>query len=400
EWWIKFRHPSDILKNHASILYCEVAFYVLAFLTLVHALRHGGRYKWLWLAALLHGLTVECVSYFLPDIDNFWHAQTMVILLGQRLPLHIILLYPVFIYTTSIAVSLMKLRWWAEPFAVGLAVVLLDVPYDIMGIKLLWWTWHDDDPNIFDRHYQVPWTSYYFHATFASAFAIIFHGVRGLLCSKVGKFQSAGFFSELVCAMITGLFAMPLGVLQFVPIYHPLHDSLKIHTEVCVLLLLVTYAVIVWLSDRVPYLNARNSANPSNIFEITSIVIIHYVFYIYLVVTERPETIKAVGYHQGVGTCQETVNVQTPFGQVLSKRKNLCIGDYKEDVFDFNCMKDKPKNGVEWYTICGTEYPNHIEYIIVVTAFCLLGLAFYFQALFRSGNLAPSKSARTKHHRD
>ena len=54
------------------------------------AMRSGGRYKWLWLATILHGLTVECVSYFLPDIDNFWHAQSMVMLLGQRLPLHII----------------------------------------------------------------------------------------------------------------------------------------------------------------------------------------------------------------------------------------------------------------------------------------------------------------------
>ena len=34
---------------------------------------------------------MECVSYFVPDIDNFWHAQSMVMLIGQRLPLHIIL---------------------------------------------------------------------------------------------------------------------------------------------------------------------------------------------------------------------------------------------------------------------------------------------------------------------
>ena len=26
--------------------------------------------------------------------------------------------------------------------------MLVDVPYDIMGIKLLWWTWHDTDTNM------------------------------------------------------------------------------------------------------------------------------------------------------------------------------------------------------------------------------------------------------------
>lgn len=56
------------------------------------ALRNGGRYKWLWLTCILQGLTTEMVSYFLPDIDNFWHAQGMVMFAGQRLPLYIMVL--------------------------------------------------------------------------------------------------------------------------------------------------------------------------------------------------------------------------------------------------------------------------------------------------------------------
>ena len=60
-------------------------------LSLFIALQHRGRYCWLWVAALLHGLVTESVSYFLPDIDNFWHAQSMMMLMKQRLPLHIML---------------------------------------------------------------------------------------------------------------------------------------------------------------------------------------------------------------------------------------------------------------------------------------------------------------------
>lgn len=67
---------------------------------------------------------------------------------------------PCFHYTTNVAVYRMKLPRWSEPFAVGLADCLLDVPLDILGIKYLWWTWHDTDPNIFDRSFHVPITRY------------------------------------------------------------------------------------------------------------------------------------------------------------------------------------------------------------------------------------------------
>lgn len=77
-------------------------------------------------------------------------------------------------------------------FSVGISVVLIDLPYDIMGIKLLWWTWHDTDPNIYDRHYWVPWTSYYFHSTFSSGMTFVFYGVHKLLAKNEDKLQSAG----------------------------------------------------------------------------------------------------------------------------------------------------------------------------------------------------------------
>ena len=49
----------------------------------------GGRWKYMWLGTIVHGVTTELVSFFAPDIDNYWHSQTSIILLGRRLPLHI-----------------------------------------------------------------------------------------------------------------------------------------------------------------------------------------------------------------------------------------------------------------------------------------------------------------------
>ena len=56
------------------------------------ARRVGGRFKYLWLATLFHGLVVECVCFVLPDIDNYWHSQTTIVLLARRLPIHIMML--------------------------------------------------------------------------------------------------------------------------------------------------------------------------------------------------------------------------------------------------------------------------------------------------------------------
>ena len=76
--------------------------------------------------------------------------------------------------------------------SVGLSAVMLDLPYDILGVKNLFWTWHDTDPNIYDRHYWVPWTSYYFHITFSAGFTAVFHGSHKLLDWEKSTYQYAG----------------------------------------------------------------------------------------------------------------------------------------------------------------------------------------------------------------
>lgn len=63
---------------------------------------------------------------------------------------------PVFYYHSSWAMSKMKLKsQFAEFMAVGLMTVLIDMPYDIIGIKYVHWTWHDTDPNICKQSIRV-----------------------------------------------------------------------------------------------------------------------------------------------------------------------------------------------------------------------------------------------------
>lgn len=100
---------------------------------------------------------------------------------------------PAFIYQAAYAVSKLNLPKYAEPLAVGLVTVLIDIPYDIVAVKFVHWTWHDTDPNIFDRHYWVPWNSYYFHATFAASLFFFFGATRRWFAPKVAQWESAGY---------------------------------------------------------------------------------------------------------------------------------------------------------------------------------------------------------------
>ncbi|KAG1686835.1 hypothetical protein GQR58_008558 [Nymphon striatum] len=394
DWFVSFRDPNDIWKNHPSYLVAEVVIYICTFLTIIHALKTGGRFIFLWLAIMFHGITVETVSYNLPDIDNFWHGQSMIMFLGKRLPLHVMCLYPLFIYPASVAVGRMKLKSWAEPFAVGLCVVLIDLPIDIIGIKQLWWTWHDTDPNIFDRMYWVPWTSYYFHAAFASSLTFLLRGFRYILTGDGGRNHYGGFFRELLCSIFTGLLSMAFGILQFIPIYHPLHDIFKVPTQICVLLLLSFFFLIVWSSDRNPVANSRET-KPTGCgckFDLLlTMIAISNVSMFTVAAIFNPAEIKAIGLHEKIGPCNETTPVITPIGLVLSKRSFLCTSDYDEGYYDFRCVPSgkPPSDGEEWYTVCGTPYPNFVEYLVVIGGIGLFSLFVFCQLLLKSGKDKP-----------
>lgn len=390
DWFIKIRDPRIAWKSQPTYLISEVTYLTVGLLTFLHSRRVGGRFKYLWLATIFHGLVVECAAYWLPDIDNFWHSQTTVVLLGRRLPLHIMFLYPTFIYNASVAVSRMKLPNWAEPFAVGLCVVLIDIPYDITAVKFLHWTWHDTDPNIYDRHYWVPWNSFYFHATFAASFTFWFHCWRRVIIGKSNdKWEAGNPRQEMLCAALTGLCGMPGGVLQFIPFYHPLHDICGIHTENCVALLALTFFMIVWSADRNPRVTGsrefpglRGGFNESVLS-----LIMHYSCYLTAVLFFNPEDEVAIGIKEPIGPCNETSPVHTAFGMTLKKRKYLCPTDYDEGYFDFHCLPDSkpPSDGMGFYTACGTPFPNRAEYIMVITGICWIATWVFVNLHFRSG---------------
>nr|CAD7597144.1 unnamed protein product [Timema genevievae] len=401
DWFIHFDDVATKWRAQPTFILSQVTVILGGLATLIHALRNGGRLPYLWLAIFLHGIVVELLSYNLNDIDSFWHSQAPIMFVGRRLPLHILLIYSVVIYNASVAVSKARLPNWAEPFAVGLVAVLVDIPYDIVSVKFLHWTWHDTDPNIFDRHYWVPWNSYYFHAAFSASFIFWFHGWHRWVTSE-DKWQVASWWRELFVAVMAALLGMPGGILLFIPIYHPLHDLLKVHTEVCVVLLLAGFFLIVWSTDRNPIGGARPSTGRSSSGSDRRILLVihlvqYYTLFLGMTIFGEPQEEVSIGLHETTGPCDKIAYVRTPVGLELSKRKYLCVSNYNEDYYDFKCVpKGAPSEGKSWYTICGTPFTERAEYLAVISGICILAFVVFYQLHYRSGDGVSSKHRKTR----
>lgn len=207
------------LSRAPASLGLELTFLVCAALTLWHALRARRRGDlgplFIWASTLAYGLMIEILSYNF--LDNFTHGQFTVMLYHRRLPLYIAVLYPVFIYTAIQLAALLQPRRFAEPFLVGLIIVVMDLPYDISGPDAGWWVWSAKDPNLVYRWHGVPVTSYYWHLAFGGSLAFV---VRSLRARAV----AAGLLRPLrllLLSILVGVLTLVLGVLAFLP-YHGL----------------------------------------------------------------------------------------------------------------------------------------------------------------------------------
>lgn len=75
-----------------------------------------------------------------------------------------------------------------------------------------------------------------------------------------------------------------------------------IYKKICLLFIIINFLNFIFVAGKSK--------------EIFLAVLLHYSFYIYLVLFSKPETSVSIGYHQRTGPCGVTVPVHTPFGMV------------------------------------------------------------------------------------
>lgn len=178
---------------------------------------------------------------------------------------------------------------------VGLNVFLIDLPYDIMGVKFVHWTWHDTDPNLADRTYWVPWTSYYFHMVFSASFVFWYFN------KDVDLDKKYTLKKEILISLKTIILSTPCGILCFTVLYHPLHDLYNVPTRVIMMFLIALYAMLAVFT--------REPREISNLpLAIIIYLIAYYGTFLGLALWGNPENEISTGPHEEIGPCNITTS--------------------------------------------------------------------------------------------
>jgi hypothetical protein len=192
----------------------ELSVLAASALVLSHAIaryrRGDRRHIFQWLVITSYGVQMELVAFNF--LHNYEHAQFTVQLYHEQLPLYVTGLYGSFMYTGLKLAERLSVHPIAEAFLAGFAMCLIDVPFDVAGVAVGWWTWLDTDPNLAFRWLGVPVTSYYWY--------LIFGAVVTLECRLLWRvLEKRPFWIAAIVSLFAGSGVIFFGVLGFLPFH-------------------------------------------------------------------------------------------------------------------------------------------------------------------------------------
>ncbi|RLN70148.1 hypothetical protein BBJ28_00022253 [Nothophytophthora sp. Chile5] len=352
-----------LLQENLSLAVVEVTTYLCVFLLMLHVHSSGKRNATMLVAAALQILVVELVFYS----QTRWHAQALVMLIPERLPLYVVLLQAQLYYIAFVATSRLRIDPFFQPFAMGTLLVLLAFPFELLGTKFLWWTWHDTDPLLADRLMGVPCHVLFYYFFFAFGFLCVHHILRSLLL--VGDYYEdehwkAEWSYSLFMPIFGTLFAMGFLILG----YHATVHLMGIQAQRAL------DPVDAYDSDWL-YVYLDHAVN--------QMVFVHYLVLVLLVLFTNPVDIVSLGHHQPLGNCQEEEHFYSLVGMQHRRKRYLCVHDFDEEFNLCNYPVTQLLYEDSWYMICGRGYNAYASYVaLVVGSFLLLNL-LVFQALKR-----------------
>ena len=363
--WQMFMAPVEQWANQPTYLIGEYVIIACALVAFFHARRAGGANLLIWVAALVAGTGNDLVFMVLPVVDNFWQGQAT-IMLTPRLPLYILGVYVVFMYWPTVAVRRLGLPRWSTATLTGLVACMFYAPYDIVGAKFLWWTWHDGDAAIAARLLGAPVSSSLWVLTFVGSFALLLDIV---LRDKEVSGKSFAIGLALVTGPTTAIMMAQITVLQIINGGTPGYLAFGIG--------LAIYGTVAFLGRRA----VNPSERPVDWLGRTAVAT-YLLMLAFNMSFFAPETHVSTGLHQLPGSC----DAQDTDITGVRRRKFLCVDDYEED-FTFACTAP-PAVGTQWFTICGKTHTNYAAYAAGVGGLALGGIVVFsmlFGAIRRRG---------------
>jgi hypothetical protein len=365
-WELARRLPWHVLSSPArqwavmpSFVVGEYLFIACAAAAWVHAWRQGPerrKHLLVWIGALLAGTANDMIFMALPLVNNFWQAQAT-IMLTPRLPLYIPCVYVCFMYFPTVSVW----RTGAPPLAraalTGLAAIVFYAPYDIVGAKFLWWTWHDSDPRIANRILGAPIGSTMWVIAFTAAFAWLL----GRVVDKDPRVSTATFAKgiALVCGLSTVLMIVVMTPLQVLDGGMPGIRGLAV--------LVVVFAGIAWRGLR----PVRPMAPRASDRLLLVAAVSYFATLVVIAATFDPAAHESTSLHQTYGPCGVAAIDITG----ARRFEYVCAEDFHED-FTFDCAAP-PADGAQWYTVCGRPHDHFARWLLAVFGLGAAGTLLY-----------------------
>ena len=358
--WQHFTGLTSAWKTQPTFVIGQLLFVALAMLALWHAKRSGRVQQLTWIAALVAGTANDLIFMALPVVDNFWHAQG-IIMLTPRLPLYIPCVYVCFMYYPTIAVRRLRLEPLAQATATGIAAILFYALYDITGAKFLWWSWHDTDLTIAKRLLGAPASSTLWVLTFTASFCWLIDRVQRR--DPQLSLRTCGIGLATVAAFTTPLMILQITVLQQLDGGAPGYIALAVGVAI--------YAIAAARGWRN---RDQKAATPQPTGSTTSAatdallrpaMFAYAAVFVAMMALFDPATHRSTGVHQQVGRCY--VEARDITG--LVRHEFLCATDFDED-FSFACTR-QPSLGSRWYTICGRPHHQPKSWLLAIV---LLGI--------------------------
>lgn len=210
--FLSFNAPHELLDW--SFLAIEALMIVGALLALIHACRSSQQSGspsalYTFMGIFLFGLVMDIASYY--TLVSFWHGEFSVMLVWNRLPLYIALLYPALLYHSYMTMRRFGFAPVTEAICTGFFSGTLYMIFDNLGPSLNWWTWNRE--VIYNQPFlnTVPLTSYAWMFLFSGALA---YGLRLFAWDAVAAGNLRKARIGVACMP---LFTIGLGMLLFLP---------------------------------------------------------------------------------------------------------------------------------------------------------------------------------------
>ena len=360
--WQHFTSPLEQWSVMPSFVVGEYLFMACALIALIHARRCGRAHLLIWFAALIAGTANDLIFMGLPIVNNFWQAQAQ-FMITERLPLYIPCVYVCFMYYPTVAVRRLGLDALGTALATGLLACLFYAPYDIVGAKFLWWTWHDTDPPILARLLGAPVSSSLWVLTFVATFAFLLDRV----IARAGEDELSPKLFALGLALVAGcttvLMVIQMTVLQQLDGGVPGYRAFG--TAVALYLGLLVWRVRKQLDPVEP---ARHEDAP-----VLHAARAYFLTLIAIMALFDPATHQSTGVHQTAGECYVEQTDITGF----TRYEFLCTEDFEED-FTFECTQAPPADpATRWYTVCGRPHSSFGAWLGGVLALGLAGILLF-----------------------